>query len=132
MPDYLQSNPLTKRIIKKWISADPSIVENLPNVIQVTRTEAERADKFYLIDNGILREMIQVEKDALLAEEAQAEIDAENSRVTDLDNKINDTGGITLSKIDTAIDAIGTLTDAKAFLKKLCRYIIKYTAGGSR
>ena len=69
------------------------------------------------------------EQNALIAEETQAQIDAENSRIQSLDNLLQtDLSGLTLTRIDTVINNIGNLTDAKAFLKKLCRYIIKFIA----
>lgn len=128
MPDYIQSNPVNNRIINRWMSVDPSIVEGLENILLITREEYHSLTKFYLVDNGVLREMNQEEKDALLAEEAQAIIDAENARILNLDDKIDGINGITLVKIDTKIDEIGSLADAKVFLKKLCRYIIKFIA----
>lgn len=128
MPDYIKYNPLNNRIIQKWISVDPSVVENETNILQVTRDVIESITKYHIVDGGTVREMTQAEKDALDAEEAQAVIDAESARILDLDNKIELVNGTTLAKIDTRIDAIANLADAKTFLKRMCRYIIKYVA----
>ena len=73
MPDYLRYEPVTGRIVQKWISADPSRVEGLPNILQVTRAEAEGITKYHIVDNGVLRLMTQAEKDALDLEEANAQ-----------------------------------------------------------
>jgi hypothetical protein len=126
LPDYIQH--LNGKIINKWISIDPSIVESLPNIIQVERSIAESITKFHIVDTGVVRVMTQVEKDALLAEETQTVINAENQRILDLDLKIDNLPTMTLTRVDTAINNIGNLNDAKVFLKKLCRYIIKHIA----
>lgn len=127
MPDYIKFDPLTKRIIERWISIDPSKVEGYENILQVTRAVVEGITKFHKVENGEVVLMTQAEQDALLAEETQAIIDQENARILDLDNLMQtDLSSITLAKVDTAIDNIGNLNDAKVFLKKLCRYIIKF------
>ena len=128
LPDFIQSNPLTKRIINKWISVDPSIVESLPNIIQVERSVVESITKFHIVDNSQVRLMTQIEKTALEAEEAQAIIDAENLRIANLDTKISsvDLSDLTLTKIDTKIDAISNLAQAKTFFKLLVKYLVKY------
>lgn len=128
MPDYIRFSPDTKRILERWISVDPSTIDGLPNILQVSRSEVEGVTKFHLVDNGIVREMTQAEQDALLAEEAQAVIDDENQRILDLDLKIDNLPTMTLTKIDTAIDNITNIAGVKAFLKKQCRYILKYIA----
>jgi hypothetical protein len=127
MPEYIQYDAQGK-IIQKWYSADPSIVVGLSNILEIPRDLFNSLTKYYKVDNGIVREMTQTEKDAFDQEELQAQIEAENKRILDLESKIQDTAlsGITLSKIDNAIDNIGSLADAKVFLKKLCRYIIKF------
>ncbi len=81
-----------------------------------------------MVDNGEVRIMTQAEQDALIAEEEQAIIDAENARIAGLNENINGADNLTIDTIDTKINAIGNLADAKTFLKKLCRFIIKYVA----
>ena len=126
MPEFIQYD-LQGRIIKKFYSADPSIVEGLSNILQVERNTFNSLTKYHIVDNGIVRLMTQAEKDALDVEEAQAEIDKENTRIVGLDDLMNvDLSGMILTKVDIAINNIGSLADAKIFLKKLCRYIIKY------
>ena len=128
MPDYVRFNPVNGYIIQHWISVDSSIVENEVNVIQIDRNVYQSLTKYHKVDNGMVREMTQTEKDTLLAEEAQAIIDAENARIVSLDDGIEGLPIMTLTKIDNAINNIGNLNDAKVFLKKLCRYIIKFIA----
>lgn len=130
MPEYLQWDSLTKRIINKWYSVDPSIIEGLPNILQLSRDLFNSLTEYHIVDNGVVRLMTQVEQDAYEQAKAQAIIDQENQRISGLDDLIQNTGlqGITLTRIDVAIDNIGSLQDAKTFLKKLCRYIIKFIA----
>ena len=128
MPDYIQYSDLTGRITNKYISADPSIVSGLPNIIEVSRVLAESINKYYIVDNGAVREMTQIEKDTLLAEEQQAIINAENTRISALDTKISSItlSDLTLTKIDAKIDSISNLSQAKTFFKLLVRYLVKY------
>ncbi len=79
------------------------------------------------MDNGVLRQMTQVEKDALIAEEEQARINHENARILDIDDKVSlaRTTDFPMEKVDNAIDAISNLSEAKLFLKRLCRYVAK-------
>jgi hypothetical protein len=85
--------------------------------------------KFWTVDAGVVREMTQQEKDVVLQAEADAAAVIEDQRIASLDDKIDvNFSSITLTKIDAKIDNIGSLSDAKSFLKKLCRYIIKFTA----
>lgn len=125
MPEYIQSN-LQGLIINKWYSADPSIVDGLPNILKIPRDVFNALTKYHIVDAGVVREMTQAEKDQLDAWEAQKVIDAENARLVAMDDRIESSilSGITLTKIDNAIDNIGSLEDAKVFLKKLCRYIV--------
>jgi len=127
LPEYIQYSNETNRIIQKWYSVDPSAVEGLPNIVKVPRDIFNSLTKYYIVDNGEVREMTQIEKDALDLEETQAQEQAELDRITSLADKIDiDLSGLTLTKVDTAIDNIGDLAGAKTFLKKLCRYIIKF------
>ena|SRR3990167_4307697 len=70
-------------------------------------------------------DMTQAEKDIILQAEADAKAQAEAAQLTLMDNAITDVDitGIKLQKVETAIDNIGTLNDAKKFLKRLVRYI---------
>lgn len=74
MPEYLQHNPSSTPvpgiIIRKWYSVDPSEVEGIPNVLQVARDVFRALTKFHIVENDAVREMMQPEKDALLAAEA--------------------------------------------------------------
>ena len=130
MPEYIQYDILGK-IINKWYSVDPSIVEGRENLLEIPRDLFNSLTKFHKVDNGIIRIMTIDEQNTLIAEENQVIIEAENKRIIDLDSLLQtDLSGLTLTKIDNVINNIGNLNDAKAFLKKLCRYIIKFIATG--
>ena len=129
MPEYITYNPLNGRIIDKFYSVDPSVVEGRNNLLQIPRDIFNSLTKFHKIDNGQIRLMTIAQQNALIAEENQAQIDVENLRIADLDDLMNiDLSGIILSKVDNAINNIANLSDAKVFLKKLCRYIVKFVA----
>lgn len=72
MPEYVQWDSLTKRIINKWYSVDPSIVEGKPNILQIPRNVYHSLTKFHKVENNQVVLMTQAEQDALLAEEAEA------------------------------------------------------------
>lgn len=102
-------------------------MEGRANILEIPRDVFNALSKFHKVDNGIVRLMTQAEADAFITEEIQASVSVENTRITEMDNRMGvDLSGITLTKIDNAINNIGSLADAKTFLKKLCRYIIKY------
>ena len=129
MPEYIQYSNETNRIIQKWYSVDPSAIEGLPNILKIPRDVFNSLTKYYIVDNGKIREMTQEERDQLDAYEASQAEQAETDRITALDDKMNtDLSSIVLTRADTTIDNIGDLAGAKLFLKKLCRYIIKYIA----
>ncbi len=130
MPDYIQHN-IQGIITNRWKSADPSVVTGLPNIVKVDRQTWDAITKYSIVDGGKVRAMTQQERDAYDAELAKQVSDAETLRLASLDNLFDSKQlqGITLTKVDTAIDNIGDLADAKVFLKKLCRYIIKFIAG---
>lgn len=128
MPDYIQWNSANGYILHKWFSVDPSTLAGLSNILQISRETYNLLDKFYLVENSKVRLMNQAEIDALLAAETKIAIVAENARILALDNNINNVNEITLAKIDAKINAIESLADAKVFLKKMCRYIIKFIA----
>ena len=130
MPEYVTYDNANGRIIRKYFSVSEDTDFGTPYVIQIPRSVYYTITKCSKVDNGVVVEMTQVEKDALLAEEEQARIDAENARIFNLIEKFQDSNlqGIVIDRADTAIDNIGSLADAKVFLKKLCRFIIKYVA----
>jgi hypothetical protein len=105
------------------------VVEGRSNILEIPRDIFNALTKFHKVDNGAVRQMTQAEADILITEEIQASAVAENKRVSDLDGLLQtDLSGLTLTKIDQAINNIGSLSDAKVFLKRLCRYILKFTA----
>uniref|UniRef100_A0A6M3J0W4 Uncharacterized protein n=1 Tax=viral metagenome TaxID=1070528 RepID=A0A6M3J0W4_9ZZZZ len=127
MPEFIQHN-LQGLIINKWYSVDAFVVNGLENIIQVDRATFNALTKYHIVDSGQVRLMTQVEKDQLDAWEAQKAEQAETDRMNALDDLIESSqlSGLTLARADTAIDNIGDLADAKVFLKKLCRFIIKF------
>lgn len=84
----------------------------------------KKLDKSVVTGNRIV-DMTQAEKDAIAQAEADALAQAESARLLALDDSITnvDVTGTKLQKIETAIDNIGSLNDAKKFLKRLVRYI---------
>ncbi len=102
------------------------------NCFEATKTEFDKAkDQYVKFDPSVVSgshivNLTQAEKDALIAAEAQAIADAEAARLTGLDNKMSaaKVSDATLAKVDVAIDGIQNLVDAKAFLKKLARYLV--------
>lgn len=72
MPDYVRHDGMGK-ILQTYVSVDPSMVEGVENVIEVSRGVAEGVTKYHKVENSKVVEMTQAEKDALTASEAQAE-----------------------------------------------------------
>lgn len=83
--------------------------------------------KHIIIDNNIPRVMTQAEKDSVIAEETQIQNNTETARLANIDTNITNVNltDFSMVKIDTIIDNIANLNDAKQFLKKLVRYIAK-------
>jgi hypothetical protein len=84
--------------------------------------------RYYKLDANVVNgprivEMTQAEKDQLDVAKIVAEQDAKNARIAIIDDNMSAVPNISLTKVDNAIDNISNLNDAKAFLKKLCRYI---------
>lgn len=73
MPEYIQYDKDGK-IVNKWYSADPSVVEGKANVLQVTRDAFNALGEFSVVKDGKLTEMNLAEKSAL-ATAKQAEVD---------------------------------------------------------
>lgn len=109
----------------------------LPNCFEATAQEFQKAQDFYVkvnISNGVGNRVIdwtQAEIDADLAEQAAAQAAAKAAAISALDDKLDSVqvGDMTLAKVDAKIDNISNLTQAKAFLKLLCRAIIKLQTG---
>lgn len=103
-----------------------AVCSNNPNAIRVTEAEYSLYNNAqYKVVEGEIVDKTQEDIDADEAARIQAEADAEAARLTKLDDAVTkDRSGITLTKVDNAIDNIGSLEDAKVFLKKLVRYVI--------
>jgi len=81
--------------------------------------------KYWKVVAGVVSEMTQAQKDAVDQAEADALAAADLASIQALDDRIDNVDmDVILTKADNAIDNIGSLADAKVFLKKLCRYII--------
>ena len=109
----------------------------VPACIEATKQEWDdsalpnkKLDKSVITGSRIV-DMTQAEKDAILQTEADAKGQAEAAQLTLIDNTIIDVDmvGVKLQKVETAIDNIGTLNDAKKFLKRLVRYIASDQSG---
>ena len=131
---------ISKRIIKRvggdcktlGLCTGPNYDGLLSNCIVATQEEYNKAgEKYVKFDGNVVSgsrivDMDATEKNLLDAEEAQTAADAEAARLAALDTKISNAkvSDAVLTKIDTAIDNIATLADAKVFLKKLARYLV--------
>ena len=82
---------------------------------------------FLKIENGIVVEKTQAEKDAILQAEADAQAAAETQRQLDFDSALynSSVSDAVMDNVDARIDAIASYSDLKAFLKKMARYIYK-------
>src|SRR3990167_7064527 len=140
--DYACYDPDSNIINEKYLSVDGAVMGiQLPNNGEMIRTNCLiiSRNKILTLDNDTykydasivgtndqkIRLLNQEEKDAIILAQQQALDQYEASRVTNLDNVISniDMTGIKLQKVEQAIDNIGSLAEAKIFLKKLVRYI---------
>ena len=129
MPEYVRYNQ-EGIIIQKWYSVDSSEVEGIPSVIKIDRDTFKSLTKYHKVDLNSLTvvAMTKDEIDYVDALEKQQAEEAEADRIKAIGDKIDvDLSGVSLTKIDNAIDNIGNLADAKEFLKKFCRFIVKFT-----
>lgn len=73
MPEYIKhdpsSTPVQGRIVEKWYSVDPSIVQGLPNILKLSRDDFRALTKWHKVSGGQVVLMTQTEKDAILAQE---------------------------------------------------------------
>ena len=106
-------------------------VDSAQGCVKVDRATAQSITKYHKVEGEQVVEMSQVEKDALDAAEVKAIEDAKTAQVVSLENKLDGIklADLTLSKVDTKIDAITSLAEAKTFLKLLVRGIIKLHGG---
>ena len=113
----------------QYISVPNDINSPLPgHLINPDISAAGTKIKFWKVSAGAVVLMTQQEQSAVLQAEADAAQAIEDSRIAALDDKMDlNLSAILLTKADNAIDNIGSLSDAKTFLKKLCRFIVKFT-----
>jgi hypothetical protein len=85
------------------------------------------AQEHWKVESSIVVEMSQLEKDNITSVAAAAAAAAEAASVALFDNTLasSDVSDYTLTKIDQSIDNINSLADAKAWLKKLARFIAR-------
>jgi len=112
-------------INERYWSVDGADLKVRADCIQITRRQYIELSEYHKVESGSLVLMSQAEIDA----KDQAEVDAQTQLVTDRltaldDDLVVDRSSLILTKADNAIDQIGSLADAKVFLKKLVRYII--------
>ena len=125
MPEYIKHDA-DGYIIQKYYSVDPSIVEKETNIIEIPRDLFNSLTEYYLVKNGKVVQMTQAEKDAYNVLKAQQVADAENQRLSALDDSLTASLSVRLTKVETMIDNIGSLADAKTFLKRLVRFMAIY------
>jgi len=102
------------------------------NCVEATSVEWDKSAQQYVkFDTSVVSgsrvvDLTQAEIDAILAAQAQAAAAAEAIKVASLDTALSNAkvADYTLTKIDTAIDGIANLADAKVFLKRLVRAIV--------
>lgn len=131
-------NPTTK-YVESTIEGDGMVLGicglNNSNIrsdcILATKLEYDKAKQAYQkVDTSIVTgsrviDLTQAEKDAVIQVEATAQKQIRDQILADEDtNLTKDLSSINLLKVDQAIDNIGSLTDAKAFLKNLVRYLV--------
>ena len=94
-----------------------------PNCVKIDASESIVNKK---IEAGQLIALTQQEIDDAIAIKIALVEQAEIDRLKAIDDSMDsiDMSEVKLLKVEKAIDNIGNLADAKAFLKKLCRYII--------
>ena len=124
MPDYIKFG-VDGKILERYVSHSSELSGS--DILEVSRDVINSITEYHIVDSGAVREMTQAEKDTYNSAKAQAVIDVENSRLSALDDKISGTkiADFSMNKVDTVIDAIANLSDAKQFLKRLCRYVAK-------
>jgi hypothetical protein len=100
------------------------------NCIIASDDERTAFDQFTKIDFNVISgsrviSMTQQEQDDITDAEVAAVIQKAADRLTKIDDNIAiNRSSMVLTKADNAIDNIGSLADAKVFLKKLVRYIV--------
>jgi len=84
----------------------------------------KKLDKSIVTGNRVV-DMTQAEIDAIVLAQATAQAQAEAAQLLVVDDLVTNTDmtGIKLQKVETAIDNIGNLNDAKKFLKRIVRFI---------
>jgi hypothetical protein len=101
-----------------------------PKCILATDEEYNLSGQFKKIDKSIVSgprviDMTQAEIDAIVAAQAAASAAQAAARLQAKDDSlVEDRSALVLTKADNAIDNIGSLADAKVFLKRLVRYIV--------
>ena len=125
MPEYIKHDD-SGYIIQKFYSVDPSVVEKETNIIEIPRDLFNSLTEYYLVKNGKVVQMTQAEKDAYNVLKTQQAADAENQRLSALDDSLTASLSVRLTKVETMIDNIGSLADAKTFLKRLVRFMAIY------
>ena len=102
-----------------------------PNCIEATEQEYIDAGMAYkkldksIVTGSRIVDMTPTEIDTIVLAQAQAQAQAEAEHLLAVDDLVTNTDmtGVKLQKVETAIDNIGNLNDAKKFLKRLVRFI---------
>lgn len=64
MPEYVEFLLDTGKIIQKYYSVDPKVVEGKPNCLEIPRDLFNSLTEYHIVDAGQVRIMTQTEKDA--------------------------------------------------------------------
>jgi len=97
MPEYIQYDSKGK-ITNKWYSVDEKTVVGKENILQVERDTFKTLTKFHKVDSGKVREMTQVEKDVLTAEEVSLKEQLESERIDSLNITTKELVNILINK----------------------------------
>ena len=130
MPEFVIYDSLTGYIKEKYYSVDPSIVEGKANLIQINRDLFNALTEYYIVDAGQVRAMTQAEKDAYDIFKQQEADTVKSARIALFDQEMFDSkpSDFPMAKIDSVIDGINNLAEAKVFLKRLARILFKWTS----
>ena len=117
--------------IIRTVKSCGAVCSNNPNLIRITEQEyndSRLSNKKFdvsVITGSRIIDMTQAEIDAIAQAIFDARALAKSQRFQTLDDKVTNTDmSIPLTKVDNAINNIGSLNDAKDFLRKLVRYIV--------
>lgn len=125
MANVIIYNVNTKRVLEYIKSVNTPEYSSRADV--VVNPDLPNGDiKYWLVKDGIVVEATQVEKDLIDQHEVDVIAQTEIDRLKEIDDSMADVdlSGVKIQRVETAIENISNLSEAKTFLKRLVRYII--------